>query len=69
MKENEIRESLSDRLDIADLKYDISKLTSELEHHRSKVVIFEQTIKAQQEELDVILKDHQKPAIKGEMYK
>ena len=69
MKRNEIRNSLGSRLDVADLEYDISRLSSELDYHRSKVVIFEQTVKAQQEELDALLGVLEGPKVKGEIYK
>ena len=69
MERNEIRNSLSSRIDVADLEYDISRLNSELDYHRSKVVIFEQTIKAQQEELDALLGVLEVPKVKGEIYK
>ena len=69
MEKNQIRESLGSRLDVADLEYDIKRLTSELDYHRSKVVIFEQTVKAQQEELDALLGILEGPKVKGEIYR
>ena len=69
MERNEIRNSLGSRIDVADLEYDISRLSSELDYHRSKVVIFEQTVKAQQEELDALLGVLEGPTVKGEIYK
>ena len=69
MKRNTIRNSLGSRLDVADLEYDVSRLNSELNFHRSKVVIFEQTVKAQQEELDALLGILDRPETKGEIYK
>ena len=69
MERNEIRNSLGSRIDVADLEYDISRLKSELDFHRSKVVIFEQTVKAQQEELDALLGVLEGPKVKGEIYK
>ena len=55
MEKNPTRNSLPDRLDVADLKYDIKRLSAEMDYHKSKVKIFEETIKAQQEDLDNIL--------------
>ena len=52
MEKNPFREALSERLDVADLKYDIKRLYAELYYHKSKISIFEQTIKAQQKDLD-----------------
>ena len=69
MERNEIRNSLGSRIDVADLEYDISRLKSELDFHRSKVVIFEQTVKAQQEELDALLGILEGPKVKGEIYR
>lgn len=69
MEKTEIRKSLSSRIDVADLEYDINVLNTELNYHRSKVVIFEQTVKAQQKELDALLGVLEEPKIKGEIYK
>ena len=55
MEKNVVRIALADRLDVADLKYDISRMTAEMKYHKSKTDIFVQTIKAQQAELDNIL--------------
>ena len=55
MEKNIVREKLPDRLDVADLRYDIKRLSAEMDYHKSKVKIFEETIKAQQEDLDNIL--------------
>ena len=52
MERSPFREALSERLDVADLKYDIKRLYAELYYHKSKISIFEQTIKAQQKDLD-----------------
>ncbi len=46
MEQNEIRNTLSDRLDVADLEYDIKRLSAEMNYHKAKTLIFEQTIKA-----------------------
>ena len=57
MKRTLIRKSLPDRLDVAETEYDIKRMSAELEYHKSKAKIFEETIKAQQDELDIFL-DH-----------
>jgi len=69
MEKSETRKSLSSRIDIADLEYDINVLNTELNYHRSKVVIFEKTVKAQQKELDTLLGVLEEPNVKGEIYK
>ena len=69
MAKTPIRNSLSDRLDVADLEYDIKRMTAELEYHKSKTKIFEQTIKAQQEELDKFGDIQQPHFPKVDMYK
>ena len=61
MEKNVVRIALADRLDVADLKYDISRMTAEMKYHKSKTDIFVQTIKAQQAELDNILGTKQDP--------
>ena len=55
MEYNAIRNSLADRLDVADLKYDIKRLSAEIYRHKSKTMIFEETLKAQKTDLDVML--------------
>ena len=55
MEKNDVRKSLPGRLDVAELEYDIKRLSAELDYHKSKTVIFEQTIQAQQAELDEML--------------
>jgi hypothetical protein len=69
MKENNLREILPDRLHVADLEYDIKKMSAEMEYHKSKVAIFDQAIKVQQKELDVMLDVPENPIVNGEMYK
>ncbi len=66
MEKNPFRESLSEKLDLADLKYDIKRLSAELYYHKSKTSIFEQMIKAQQTDLDDVIRvrtDQQKEEI------
>ena len=69
MERNAIRNSLSKRLDVADLKYDIRRLSAELYYHKSKTAIFEETVKAQRVDLDEILGTHQQPKSKEEIYR
>ncbi len=66
MERSPFRESLSEKLDLADLKYDIKRLSAELYYHKSKTSIFEQMIKAQQTDLDDVIRvrtDQQKAEI------
>jgi len=66
MERSPFRESLSEKLDLADLKYDIKRLSAELYYHKSKTSIFEQMIKAQQTDLDDVIRvrtDQQKEEI------
>jgi hypothetical protein len=69
MKENNLREILPDRLNVVDLEYDIKKLSAEMEYHKSKVTLFDQAIKVQQKELDVMLDVPENQIVNGEMYK
>jgi len=69
MEYNAVRNSLPDRLDVADLEYDIKRLTEEMNYHMSKTAIFEQTVKAQQTDLDEKLGTHQHPKSKEEIYR
>ena len=55
MEKNAIRDSLTERLDVADLKYDIRRLSAELYRHKSRTVIFEETINERKAELDKVL--------------
>ena len=59
MEKNVIREKLPERLDVAELEYDIKRLSAELIYHKSKVKIFEETIQAQQADLEIILDTRQ----------
>ena len=69
MEKIPIRNSLPDRLDVADLEYDIKRMNAELEYHKSKSIIFEQTINAQQGELDKLREVKKDNFPNGEMYK
>ena len=69
MERNAIRNSLTDRLDVEDLKYDIQVLTTELDTHKSKTKIFENTIQAQQADLDCLLGVPVESKKMGEIYK
>ncbi|MGY5151882.1 MAG: hypothetical protein ACW9XA_06405 [Candidatus Nitrosopumilus sp. bin_6a] len=68
MEKNDIRESLGDRLDVVDMEYDIKRMLGELNYHKSKAKIFEQTIKARQEELEKMLEIPKSNVDNGEMY-
>ncbi len=68
MEKNNIRESLTQRLEIADIEYDIKRMSAELNYHKSKVEIFEQTIIARQGELEGVLGIPEHPTDNGEMY-
>jgi len=69
MEQNSIRKVLTDRLDVAELKLDINRLSAELLYHKSKTKIFENTIKAQQADLDAVLGAPIDPQKRGEIYK
>ncbi len=68
MENNNIRESLPQRLEIADIEYDIKRMSAELNYHKSKVEIFEKTIIARQGELEGVLGIPKHPTDNGEMY-
>ncbi len=68
MEKNNIRELLPQRLEIADIEYDIKRMSAELNYHKTKVKIFEQTIIARQGELEGMLGIPENPADNGEMY-
>ncbi|MCG3779001.1 MAG: hypothetical protein JW390_10010 [Nitrosopumilus sp.] len=50
--EQDLRKSLGERLDIVEIEYEIKKFSLEVDYHKSKSRIFEQTIKEWQRELD-----------------
>ena len=68
MNEDSNRESLGERLDIADIEYDIKKMSLEMDYHKSKTVIFEKAIKERQALLDEQLGVTQHSTT-GEIYK
>jgi hypothetical protein len=68
LEKNDIRESLTGRLDVVDIEYDIKRMLGELNYHKSKAKIFEQTIKARQDELEKMLGIQENPTDTGEMY-
>ena len=68
MENNNIRDALQQRLEIADIEYDIKRMSAELNYHKSKVEIFEQTIIARQGELEGMLGLPENPVDNGEMY-
>ena len=69
MEQNSIRKVLTERLDVAELKLDINRLSAELRYHQSKTKIFENTIQAQQADLDAVLGVPIDPKKMGEIYK
>ena len=69
MEQNSIRDGLVKRLEIVDLENDIKRLTAELDTHKSKTVIFEHTIQAQQTDLDCLLGVPVESKKMGEIYK
>ncbi len=68
MEKNNIRESLTQRLEIVEIEYDIKRMSAELNYHKTKVEIFEQTIIARQGELEGMLGIPENPTNNGEMY-
>ena len=68
MEKNNIRESLTQRLEIVEIEYDIKRMSAELNYHKTKVEIFEQTIIARQGELEGMLGIPENHADNGEMY-
>ena len=69
MEQNSIRQDLANRLEIADLEYDIKRMSAEIDFHKSKAVIFEHTVQAQQADLDSLLGVPTDPRRMGEIYK
>ena len=69
MEQNSIRKVLSDKLDVTELELDINRLSTELRYHKSKTKIFENTIQAQQADLDAVLGVPIDPKKMGEIYK
>jgi len=55
MERNPVREALSEKIDVEDLKYDIQVLVTEQKHHQSKANLFVEAIKAQKTDLNKIL--------------
>ena len=66
--EQDLGKSLGERLDVVDIEYDIKKMSIEMDYHKSKTVIFEQTIQERQRWLDGQLGVTQHPILKGEFY-
>jgi hypothetical protein len=69
MEQNSIRQDLANRLEIADLEYDIKRMSAEMDYHKSKTMIFEHTVQAQQADLDCLLGVPTDPRKMGEIYK
>ncbi len=65
MERNAIRNALSEKIDVEDLRYDIQVLVTELNHHKSKANLFVDAIKAQKKDLYKIL-ETQKPQLPTE---
>ncbi len=55
MERNPVRNALTEKIDVEDLKYDIQVLVTELNHYKSKANLFVEAIKAQKKDLDKIL--------------
>ena len=68
MNEDSNRKSLGKRLDIADIEYDIKKMSLEMDYYKSKTIIFEKEIKERQAWLDEQLGVTQHSTT-GEIYK
>ena len=67
MEQNTTRKTLSERLQEAEVQYDISRMSIERDYHISQGYIFDQAIKEKKEELKKI---HQPENISDEeMYK
>ncbi len=69
MSENLLREALGHRLEVADVEYEITRMSTEMNYHMSKVKIFEQTIKSRQGDLDEMLGVPKNTVENGDMYK
>ena len=69
MKNQTIRKSLVARLDVTDIEYEIKRMSVELNYHKSKAKIFEQSIHKRQEELEEILGIKNTNSENMEMYK
>jgi hypothetical protein len=69
MKNQTIRKSLVARLDVTDIEYEIKRMSVELNYHKSKARIFEQSIRKRQEELDEILGITNSDSENGDIYK
>ncbi len=55
MERNPVRNALTERLQVENLKYDIRVLITELNYHQSKIRLFGEAIKAQKNDLNKIL--------------
>ena len=55
MERNPVRNALTEKIDVEDLKYDIQVLVTELNHYKSKANLFVEAIKAQKTDLNKIL--------------
>ena len=69
MVEIDLRDSLSEKLDAIDLECDIKRLIAELNYHKSKAKIFDETIQFQQDKLDDLVGVPKIPSKEGEIFK
>ena len=69
MEQNNLRDSLSGKLDVIDLEFDIKRLIAELNYHKSKSKAFDETIKSQQDKLEEMIGSPKVSVENGEIYK
>ena len=69
MAESDLRESLSGKLDAIDLECDIKRLIAELNYHKAKAKVFDETIQFQQDKLDELVGARKVSAENEEIYK
>ena len=69
MEQNNMRDLLSGKLDVIDLEYDIKRLIAELNYHKSKSKVFDETIQFQQNKLDGLIGISKVSVENGEIYK
>ena len=60
MERNSLRKKLPERLNVVDLEYDIESMVTEMKYHKSKSLLFEETIQALKNDLNKV-KISQKP--------
>ncbi len=69
MEQNDMRDSLSGKLNVIDLEFDIKRLIAELNYHKSKSKAFDETIKSQQDKLDDLIGIPKVSVENGEIFK